>query len=94
MPAKASPRGAQGRFIPAGQRKPVGNSEQGVGAFRGRRYFGSGSRYAWSRCSVAVKLLTMTALAFIMIHVGREFENDKSRLRACDSVSAELAVPG
>ncbi|MCY0993118.1 sodium:proton antiporter [Nannocystis sp. ILAH1] len=35
-----------------------------------------------SALSLAVKLFTMTALAFIMIHVGREFEVDKSRLRA------------
>ena len=41
-----------------------------------------GLRASHSTLSLAVKLLTMTALAFIMIDVGREFEIDKSRLRA------------
>lgn len=37
---------------------------------------------AWSAASLAVRLATMVALAFIMIHVGYEFEIDRSRPRA------------
>lgn len=37
---------------------------------------------AWSVTSVAIRLATMVALAFIMIHVGYEFEVDRSRPRA------------
>lgn len=35
-----------------------------------------------STATLVIKLLTMTALAFIMIHVGLEFEIDKDRLRS------------
>jgi Kef-type K+ transport system membrane component KefB len=37
---------------------------------------------AWAAVSVAVRLATMVALAFVMIHVGYEFEIDRSRPRA------------
>jgi Kef-type K+ transport system membrane component KefB len=37
---------------------------------------------AWERVLPAVRLLTMVGLAFIMIHVGHEFDLDRSRLRA------------
>ncbi len=36
---------------------------------------------AWGPVSTAIKLATMFCLAFIMIHVGYEFDIDKSRLR-------------
>lgn len=40
----------------------------------------AGSGYA--ALTQVLKLLTMTALAFIMIHVGQEFEIDRTRLRS------------
>ncbi|MBN1606018.1 MAG: sodium:proton antiporter [Polyangiaceae bacterium] len=36
----------------------------------------------WSTASLVIRLATMVALAFIMIHVGYEFEIDRSRPRA------------
>src|SRR5687768_9880484 len=40
-----------------------------------------GSQFLAGRLSTPIQLLTMVALAFIMIHVGYEFEIDKSRPR-------------
>jgi len=37
---------------------------------------------AWSAASLAIRLATMVALAFIMVRVGYEFEVDRSRPRA------------
>lgn len=36
----------------------------------------------WAQATPAVRLLTMVGLAFIMIHVGHEFDLDRSRLRS------------
>jgi hypothetical protein len=37
---------------------------------------------AWPAVAVVIRLATMAALAFIMIHVGYEFDVDRSRPRA------------
>jgi hypothetical protein len=41
----------------------------------------------------AVRLLTMACLAFIMIHVGYEFEIDRSNLRAYAVDYGVAAIP-
>jgi hypothetical protein len=41
----------------------------------------------------AIRLVTMTLLGFIMIHVGYEFEIDRSRLRSYPWTTASLPPP-
>jgi Kef-type K+ transport system membrane component KefB len=60
----------------------------------GGQIFAVGAPHAYAHTSEAINLLTMLCLAFIMIHVGYEFEIDKSNVRsyAWDYVVAATAA--
>lgn len=53
-----------------------------VGGLAGSQVVPSLFGEAWPTASLILRLATMVALAFIMIHVGHEFEVDRSRPRA------------
>jgi len=50
-----------------------------VGGLAGSQFVPALLGGLWPEASVAIRLATMTALSFIMIHVGYEFEIDRSR---------------